>query len=168
MRKRRTVESWHRERRFQEDRERQAIRRDWSASLLSNAKWRKLLDAISDPDLNVRQVIVKFVRGGEVLLGGPTRDEHDGWFRTMSYADPPGSGPFPYRSIEWLEIPVIGLPYKTPPIWVPYLQWEQDVQGARRALEAIGQFTFEQTERGLRIIAHVPKALPVSTTAGEA
>ena len=149
MPKRRSRESFAQEQYLKDQRERLALRRE-SASLLSDAKWRKILKVLATPELGIQQVIVQFYRGLELRLPGPLKAQ---WFCTPTYADPGVIAPFPYRSIQWLEIPYEGY-------WDSETRrgsWKQDVEGARLALETAGQFTFEATERGLRLLAHVTK-----------
>ena len=131
-------------------RDRRAARRNFRASLMSNAKWSALLRAAGRIELDIRQVVVKFIEiDGETPIALP-------WIRTRAFADSVELGPFPLVGIEWLEFPhVASLPRGQN---VPPREHSQDVSAIRLALEATGkQFPLQETPTGLRIVGHLPR-----------
>jgi hypothetical protein len=128
--------------------ERRIITERYSASLMSNAKWRKCLLTLNDPDLLVRQVILKFVDAdAERRMALPSATSIADQFILDSDV-----GPFSYRAIEWLEIPSDEIPrgYEQ----IPGARRAQGIEPARRALEALGRIAIEETDRGIRIVGH--------------
>ena len=80
------------------------IARSYSASFMSNSKWRRLFLALAEPELNIRSLRWKFV-GRETVATGAAPDAEclgDSYVTRTSFAA------FPYKEIEWVEIP--GLP----------------------------------------------------------
>jgi len=124
------------------------IRKRFSASYMSNAKWRKLFTAL-DP-LKIEQAYWKFVD-----LDDEFRDrfvEKEDLMEKFVGDCGVGGGPFAYRRIEWVEIPKIG---KNPMYEnVPHMNFEQDITKVQRILDEIGCFETEQTARGIRIYGH--------------
>jgi hypothetical protein len=130
--------------------DRRTVRRDYTASLMSNAKWRALLGPVRRADLDIRQVVVKFVGvDDEKRMQLPT-------LATQAFADSVEFGPFPLVGIAWLEFPHVALlpagSSSSP------RQHRQDIAAIRSALEATGkQFPLEDTPTGLRVVGHVPR-----------
>jgi hypothetical protein len=121
---------------------------------MSDTKWRKLFAALDRSDLELGQMIVKFIDDGdEQRISTPGREA---LYPPRAYIDA-ATGPFALRRIEWIELPFVA-EYerntmgsgKIAPRTVP-----QDVDEARRIVEALGQFPMEITDRGLRITGHV-------------
>ena len=111
------------------------IPRLFGASLMSNTKWRKLFIALDEPGAPKRYCEIKFVRAPiprHMLLPGAAH-----LHAPLAYVDS-DVGPFPLRSIEWLE--VICTPEERAKILA--------------ALSKVGHFATAATDRGLRIIGH--------------
>lgn len=119
---------------------------------MSNTKWRKLIEAIDQPNISVTFCMMKFVWSGveKSMFMPKTRD-----IRTPSYIDSE-FGPLRFKAIEWLEIPRSTIRYCYE--GDPGQEVHQDAMLARRALEIVGQYPIEDTERGFRIIGHVPRS----------
>jgi hypothetical protein len=129
------------------DRDRQTARRDFSASLMSNAKWHSLLQAVRGAEIDIKQVVVKFIDvDDEKRMSLPIP-------RTRAYVDSQTFGPFPLTGIEWLEFPHVALLPAAPKI--PLQPHRQDIAAIRRVIEATGKrFPLEDTPTGLRVIGH--------------
>jgi hypothetical protein len=130
------------------DRDRETARRDFSASLMSNAKWHSLLQAVRSAELDIKQVVVKFIDvDDEKRMSLPIP-------RTRAYVDSMTFGPFPLVGIEWLEFPLVAL--LPAPEAVPAQPHRQDIAAVRRVIEATNKsFPLEDTPTGLRVIGHV-------------
>ena len=129
------------------ERDRRSSRANYSASFMSNAKWKTLLAAIEKSNLKVKQVVVKFIDDNE------QRPMQMPAWRGQAFADSIEYGPFPFVAIEWLEFPRIAtLPRGDN---VPHRQ-EQDIDAIRGVLDDTGKaFPLEDTPTGLRVIGHI-------------
>jgi hypothetical protein len=73
--------------------------RRYAASLMSNAKWRKLFCCIDQPELGVRQCIFKFVGNDqERQMRTPNRRAVSYW--SSGIVDSVEVGPIPFRAID--------------------------------------------------------------------
>ena len=124
------------------------IKRKFSASFMSNSKWKKLFVALQPVEL--RQAYWKFV-DLEQEFADLFVTEHNLMDQFIGDCGL-HLGPCAYRRIEWVEIPHIGRDWITPS--VPALSFKQDVEGALSVLEAIGKFEIERTDRGIRIYGY--------------
>lgn len=129
------------------ERDRRAAARDYSASLMSNAKWRVLLAAVAD--IGVHQIVVKFVDvDNEIRMAVPLVNA------AQAFADSVNFGPFPFVGIEWIEFPAIARFSRAD--GVPAKEIEQNISVVRSAIVQTGkQFPLVDTSRGLRVIGHV-------------
>lgn len=128
--------------------DRRAARRNYRASLMSNAKWRVFLEALHDAQLDIQQVVVKFVDVDDEKLIELPRP------RTPAFAFSLEFGPFPFVGIEWLEFRRVALLLRGKN--VPPRQHNQDIAAIRRALEATGkQFPLTDSPTGLRVVGHL-------------
>ncbi|MFC0682963.1 hypothetical protein ACFFGH_34475, partial [Lysobacter korlensis] len=109
------------------------IAQSFSASFMSNSKWRRLFMALSAPHLAVHQVLWKFVGREPVVLGATPDAECLGelFVERTSFAT------FPYKEIEWVEVPPA-----------------HDLDAVEQALTAVGQFEIRRLETGLRVYGH--------------
>jgi len=83
-------------------REGRTARRLFSAALMSDTKWRKLIGIVRDAHPGLREVTVKFI-GTE----GTRRLDSPPWlYPPRPYADSATTGPFALRAIEWMEFPL--------------------------------------------------------------
>jgi hypothetical protein len=131
--------------------DRRAARRNYQASLMSNAKWRAFLEALHGAKLDIQQVVVKFVDVDDEKLMWLPRP------RTPTFAFSLEFGPFPFVGVEWLEFPRIALLPRGNN--VPPRQHSQDLAAIRRALDATGKrFPLQDTPTGLRVVGHVRSA----------
>lgn len=121
------------------------IKNKFTASYMSDAKWRKLFTELDVPDLMLNQCYWKFVDCEHEILGWFTKSEE----LMDKFVGDYGSGPFAYKRIEWVEIPTVGKPYGYEN--VPFKHWQQNVTEAAEILNRTGKFEFDMTERGLRI-----------------
>jgi hypothetical protein len=121
------------------------IKRRFTVSFMSNAKWRKLFTVLDNPELNLKQAVWKFIDSEQEIRGWLTKSDE----LMERYVGDYGLGPFAYKHIEWLEIPDKGIPFGFEKI--PFKHWEQNVEGAIMALATAGQFELERTDKGLRI-----------------
>jgi hypothetical protein len=117
----------------------------FTASFMSNAKWRKFFIVIDKPELNLKQAIWKFIDSEHEIRGWlPKSDE-----LMERYVGDYGLGPFAYKHIEWLEIPETGIPLGFEK--VPFKYWHQNINEVISTLNSVGQFEIQRTERGVRI-----------------
>jgi hypothetical protein len=137
------IDHLHAEKALGHERRRRTIPRDFSGSLMSDTKWRKVFEAVrAQPD--IKRLVVRFVYGDrEHEIGVPSLQCPHAWADFFEF------GPEPLREIEWLEIPRRYFPKLS-------VAADQDVEALRRALDAIGRFPLEDTERGLRVVGHRP------------
>lgn len=133
------------------------ILRECASSLMSDTKWRKLVAAISAPEINVSRCYFKFLETPAAKL---MSTQHEDSIITPTYIDSE-FGPFRFRAIEWLEFPrsFVQIRY-TGDAGTEVLQ---DIGPVRRAIEALGQYPIEETERGFRIVGHILRKPPDQT-----
>jgi hypothetical protein len=130
-------------------RDRRAARRSYSASLMSNSKWRAVFAALESDTLGLRQIAVKFTDDAEAkAMDLP-------WlYAPHAFVDSLAFGPFPLVSIEWIEVPNVAIFPRRNDISAE--QHVQDTNAARSALLALGkQLPLVDTATGLRIVGHV-------------
>jgi hypothetical protein len=109
------------------------VKRTGPSSFLSDTKWRKALKALQQPDLRIEEGWIKFlgIEGEKpISIKSIYLDYPHAFIGSMEF------GIFDLLSIEWLRIP----------------SGHSDV--AVRTLSSLGQFRFERTEEGLKIIGH--------------
>jgi hypothetical protein len=130
-------------------RDRIAARRSYSASLMSNSKWRAVFAALESNTLGVRQIIVKFTGDAEAKSM-----DLPGLHAPHAFVDSLAFGPFPLVGIEWIEVPSVAIfPRRNN---VPAEQYVQDTDAVRSALAALGkQLPLVDTMAGLRIVGHI-------------
>jgi hypothetical protein len=127
-----------------------AIARDYSASLMSDTKWRKLFGAVKLVP-SIDHYIFKFVRLPNEVMA----HSFIGLWSPYRFVDTFSFGPIYLREIEWIEFPRL-----VPMRWVGTTSpggHHQDLAALQLVLDAIGQFPLEDTPRGLRVIGHVPR-----------
>lgn len=130
-------------------RDRRTALRSYSASLMSNAKWRAVFSALKDDSLGLRQIVAKFIDVAEAKpMGLPSLYAHH------AFVDSGAFGPFPLVSIEWIEVPAVAVFPRGNNL--PAEQYAQDTVAARSALAALGkQLPLVDTMTGLRVVGHV-------------
>ena len=134
-------------------RESRLTRANTRASLMSDTKWRKLLVALNEANLNLPRCIVKFVGvPGEKSMKRPR-----GFSPPRPWIDTIEFGPIPLRSIEWLLFPLL-YHLESPDRTIPIKTGAQDVDAAARIAAALGRYPGELSERGLLITGHLPTA----------
>jgi hypothetical protein len=77
------------------------ISRSFSASFMSNSKWRRLFLALAEPRLNIHNLLWKFVDREAPIVGAAPDADCLG----ESYITRTSFAAFPYKEIEWVEIP---------------------------------------------------------------
>ena len=135
------------------DRDRAYAHRTHAGSVMSDTKWRAAVFALLDPDLNLQQVIIKFIDSDrEHRMKLPGLHPPHGYFYSGEF------GPYPIVAIEWLEVPHEA-EHPTGRLHGPKVRYEtQDLDGARAMLRKTGkQYMIEDTPRGFRIIGHVAR-----------
>ncbi|MDB5551443.1 MAG: hypothetical protein JWL86_1427 [Rhizobium sp.] len=130
------------------ERDRRTVHREYSASLMSSTKWRVLMKAVDDA--GVKQMIVKFIDNDrEYTTAGFDLDV------PYQYADVV-SGSRPLISVEWIEFPKVAIFPRSNNL--PADQIPQDLDAIRAVIHATGKrYLLEETDRGFRVIGHVPK-----------
>jgi hypothetical protein len=124
------------------------ISQSFSASFMSNSKWRRLFLALTAPELGVHQLVWKFV-GRDLPIRGAAPDAEclgETIIRDTSFA------PFPYKEIEWIEIPRANI--RPGDESVPFKHRPQDPEAAQRILDALGQFEMTLLPEGLRVYGY--------------
>jgi hypothetical protein len=124
-----------------------AIRDTCSASLMSDTKWRKLVRALNTVP-SVDHYFLKTIRATAEEVGFGFL----GLWAPHAYIDTFSFGPLYLREIEWMEFPSFVPIRENGP--TPPSGHYQDLDGLRRALDAIGKFPLEETPRGLRVVGH--------------
>ncbi|MGA7329084.1 MAG: hypothetical protein WBX25_32495 [Rhodomicrobium sp.] len=113
-------------------RDRLDARRNYSASLMSNTKWRALFQAIEDAGVEIRQITIKFV--------GIDDEKPIRWVspnRISRFLDTLEFGPVPLVGIEWLEFPNLAtFPHHKN---VRAAVFRQDTGAVRAAIESLGK-----------------------------
>lgn len=104
------------------------------------------MEALRTPQLDIRQVIWRFVYGESEVRASLGR----GYLTTGE--DAVETGPFFYKEVEWIEVPRKCIPSGDEHL--PYRHSHQDTDTAARAVSALGAFEMEATETGLRIYGY--------------
>lgn len=135
------TEHFHAEKHLGHERRRRSIPRDYSGSLMSDAKWRKFFEVVRAQP-GIQRLIVRFVYGDrEHEIGIPSLQCPRAWADFFEF------GPEPLREIEWVEVPRGYCPQLGVSV-------DQDIEALRRALDGIGHFPLEDTGRGLRVCGY--------------
>jgi len=133
------------------DREGRVVAANTRASLMSDTKWRKLLAALDQADLEVRQCIIKFVGGAtETVTSVPV-----GLHVPRPWVDTIAFGPIPLRSIEWMLFPHIAEYDRGSPTF-PKRRVSQDIDAIKRIISDLGKYPMEVTDRGLLVNGYLP------------
>ncbi|MEO7995546.1 MAG: DUF6678 family protein [bacterium] len=132
------------------DREGRAVAANTRASLMSDTKWRKVLAALDQRDLELRQCIVKFVGdAAENVMSRPI-----GLHPPRPWVDTFQFGPIPLRSIEWMLFPRVA-EYDRGDRTLPKQRVDQEIDEAKRIVDALGLYPAELTERGLLLTGYL-------------
>ncbi|WP_156348441.1 DUF6678 family protein [Sphingomonas sp. Leaf23] len=128
--------------------DRKAARRDYTASLMSNSKWRAVFEALANVRPALSRIDVKFIGNDHAKpMGLPWLDAPHAFVDSLEF------GPFPLVGIEWIEVPSIFLPAASREM--PATRETQDLDAAWSALEATGkQLPLSRTRHGIRITGH--------------
>jgi hypothetical protein len=121
------------------------IAKSFSASLMANSKWRKLFLELAQPELQIDQLVWKFV-GRDLPLRGVAPDSdclRESHITDTSFAD------FPYKEIEWIEIPPTSIPLGSET--VPFKHRPQNIQHVQAAIARVGEFDTALTATGFRV-----------------
>jgi hypothetical protein len=117
----------------------------FSASYMSDAKWRKAFGAIAGAGLHLDQAEWKFIESERLFDWGvprlsdllPTRLA-DGRFQ-----------PVEYKWIEWIRFPRAWRPIAKVADTIT-----QDIEGLKQVLEAAGKFHYVEDEQGLTLFGY--------------
>lgn len=122
----------------------------FSASFMSNAKWRKLFSVINNGSLPIswctwRMVGDKHPVEGKLPVLTRLSDSHVGDCGALN-------GPFPFKAIEWLLLPhKFGYrSYDNAPM--KYIT--QDLKEIAQTIDSIGKCEYELTQDGLKIYGY--------------
>lgn len=124
------------------------IAQSFCASFMSNSKWRRAFSVLASPDLQLSQLVWKFV-GRDIAIRGAIPDSD---CLGEVYVRDVGLSAFPYKKIEWIEVPFVSVPRGSESI--PFKHKPQDAEQAQRALEAIGEFETALLPDGLRLYGY--------------
>ncbi|WP_166146210.1 DUF6678 family protein [Methylosinus sp. RM1] len=120
------------------------------ASLMSDTKWRKVLSELNKPEWKLEYGIVKFIDvDEEKRVYFPI-----GLYPPHPWVDTFCLGPIPLRSIEWMLVPRIAK-YKRGNPGVPDGEIGLDVEAIMSAIDGLGKYPIQLTDRGLLIMGHV-------------
>jgi hypothetical protein len=130
------------------------IARRFTASFMSNAKWRKLFLAL-DENWSELQVIWKLIwyKNDGVREGLPRMRAIESEYLNSYF----WLGSMYYKEIEWIEFPWIEFPRKGIPSFykqVPAAHWDQDIEAVRGTIESLGQFMLEESPLGFRLLGY--------------
>ena len=130
---------------------RKLARLNYSSSMMSDTKWRTLIAAVSDKEVGVKQIIVKFIDHPQ------ERKMQLPWLAApYALVDSIEFGPFPLLYIEWLEFPRIVLLARGKNL--ADKSYVQDIDAIRSAIQSTGKlFPLEEYPKGLRVIGHTPR-----------
>ena len=119
-------------------------------SYMSNAKWRKFFKVVNRNTLKLNMCTWKLLNEEQPLLGHLPDYQELG----DDYVGDCGAlnGPFDFRLIEWWLIPGKHgyRPYDKAP--VQYLS--QSLDDIKKKVDAVGQFEYELSEKGLKIFGY--------------
>ena len=123
--------------------------RVFTASFMSNTKWRAFFSVVHAVEPPVRQLVVKFTSNDrEQRTGLPLLHPPHPFVSFFEF------GPVPLVELEWIEIPdmaVFARRHDGPAKQVP-----QDVEAVREAIERMGKlYRMERTTTGLRVFGHL-------------
>jgi hypothetical protein len=114
---------------------------------MNDTKWREVFALLAAGHPEVVRVTLKFV-------GNRHEIESGGRFRPVNDSSCDGfPGPFPYRKLEWIEVPrefwvAVGNP------GVPWQVRGQEVDPFRTALQRLGRLPIVDVAAGFRIVAY--------------
>ena len=128
-----------------EDDEYRKVMANYDASFMSNAKWLRLFRAVIQANVGIERAEWRFI-GSAHSIWQSFPSEHD--LMPTRFADGKFQ-PFEYR---WLES--VFIPSRFRPIAGVGYEREQDTNAVVAALEDAGQFSIEQSEKGLTIHAY--------------
>jgi hypothetical protein len=117
----------------------------FSASLMSNAKWRKLFVLVARADLRIVRATWRFIDSENTMIQGLPREDElcESRFRDGRFQ------PFEYKWILSIEIPREYRPVAD----VGYVR-HQPVEKLIEVLGSAGKFPLEQDDAGVTIVAY--------------
>jgi hypothetical protein len=117
--------------------------RHFSASYMSNTKWRKVLSAIAESELDLRKATWKLIDSDELLdWGVPIVNPH---FPIMAGV----AQSVEYRLIEWIRFPKRWCRITD----VGFAE-SQDIAGLKRVLEEAADVCLKEDEEGLTLFGY--------------
>lgn len=134
-------------------RERRMMRRVFKSSLMSNTKWRKLFLSIERLNLALPVCKIKWIDVDTPQIRSTPGSKF--LYPPRPFVIAHEFGPYALCSIEWLEFPRVATQGGYGRNKDAGKTYNQDVDRAEKALQAIARFPMENTPDGLRIIEHV-------------
>ena len=126
---------------------------------MSDSKWVRLLNALSEEDELILECLLKLVWTDDIRFF--SIGDHSGYrwdyysFAVEGMISGPPRGWYLYKEIEWIEFP------PTVEVLTDTNHWNQgttthshDLTRIRHVIEAAGKFDLESTEQGLRLYAY--------------
>ena len=129
-----------------------SILRKYSASFMSDSKWRKLFSVVNESNTELSHCVWKLV-SKELPLNGHLPD-----FESLGedFVGDCGAlnGPFSFQEIEWLFLPTSYefKPYENAPLKV----LTQSIDHIVMQLNKLGKFEYEKSTKGLKIYGYKP------------
>lgn len=118
---------------------------------MSDTKWRKLIDALDQPGLDLGHCVIKFV--GDPELRATYRPGRASLYPGSGWIDA-SLGPIRLRTLEWLMFPR-RFEYRASRT-TPAKTFEQDVDQAARVLASLGEYPVEVSDEGLLVRGYLP------------
>lgn len=131
----------------------------FNCSSMSNAKWVRLLDALTAPEDLVLECRAQLVWDEEprfFAIDGITRYQFDYWQNAVEslISGPPRDWYF-YKEIEWIEFPRLATQYVNPDdLKAGTHKVEQDLNAIEEAMSRTGEFDIDRNQENLRMYAY--------------
>lgn len=120
------------------------LRETYQCSFMSNAKWKKLLDAVGELSSSACAARYKLIHGEESY-----------WLRFYEADDQFFAEPTHYKEVEWIEFPNAYEDWVNPNNRkAGVCEFPQDVPRIAEVIASLGEFESEKLENSIRIYAY--------------